>query len=109
MYSRHGFKRAAAAAGAIPALSEPSRSLRSARLQIRQDRNINSIQVADLRRDLGGSIDSRTLYGLSINIMRFDYDFSFAGNPAIDTISRWGRSRTCRSLFMTVRTALRFA
>ena len=52
-------------------------------LQIRRGLEHQLYQLADLRRDLGGSIDSRTLFGLSINIMRFDYDFNFAGNPAI--------------------------
>src|SRR5262249_3096263 len=40
-------------------------------------------QIADLRRALGGFIDSRTLFGLNLNVMRFDYNFSFAGSRAI--------------------------
>ncbi len=35
-------------------------------------------QLADMRRDVGGQI----LFGLSINVMPFDYGFSFAGQPA---------------------------
>src|SRR5262249_4738650 len=31
-------------------------------------------QIADLRRALGGFIDSRTLFGLNLNVMRFDYN-----------------------------------
>src|SRR5262249_22744346 len=37
-------------------------------------------QIADLRRDVGGIANGETLFGLSVNIMRFNYDFSFAGN-----------------------------
>ena len=40
-------------------------------------------QLADLRRDVGGSVGDRTLFGLSVNVMPFNYDFSFAGNRAI--------------------------
>jgi nonribosomal peptide synthetase DhbF len=40
-------------------------------------------QLADLRRTLGGSADDRSLFGLSLNFMRFDYDFRFAGHSAV--------------------------
>src|SRR5262245_57805118 len=40
-------------------------------------------QIADLRRDVGGIANGETLFGLSVNIMRFNYDFSFAGNNAV--------------------------
>src|SRR6516162_6673797 len=40
-------------------------------------------QITDLRRDVGGIANGETLFGLSVNIMRFNYDFSFAGNNAI--------------------------
>ena len=39
-------------------------------------------QLADMRRDVGGDVDGRTLFGLSINVMPFDYGFSFAGHRA---------------------------
>ena len=39
-------------------------------------------QVADLRRDIGDVDDGRPLFGLNLNIMRFDYDFSFGGHRA---------------------------
>ena len=36
-----------------------------------------------MRRDIGGGdADGRTLFGLSINVMPFDYGFSFAGHRA---------------------------
>src|SRR5262245_14828662 len=40
-------------------------------------------QITDLRRDVGGTANAETLFGLNVNIMRFNYDFSFAGNNAI--------------------------
>src|SRR5215510_12544205 len=40
-------------------------------------------QIADLRRDVGGIANGETLFGVSVNIMRFNYDFSFAGNNAV--------------------------
>src|SRR5262249_58584161 len=40
-------------------------------------------QITDLRRDVGGIANDETLFGLSVNIMRFNYDFSFAGNNAV--------------------------
>ena len=40
-------------------------------------------QITDLRRDVGGIANGETLFGLSVNIMRFNYDFSFAGNNAV--------------------------
>src|SRR5262245_8812228 len=40
-------------------------------------------QIADLRRDVGGIVNGDALFGLSVNIMRFNYDFSFAGNTAV--------------------------
>src|SRR5262245_43187538 len=39
-------------------------------------------QIADLRRD-GGIANGRMLFGLSVNIMTFDYSFQFAGNNVI--------------------------
>src|SRR6202048_1382803 len=40
-------------------------------------------QVADLRRDLWGTADGQSPFGVNVNIMRFNYDFSFAGNGII--------------------------
>ena len=40
-------------------------------------------QLADIRRELGGEVDARTLFGVSINVMPFDYGFTFAGHRAI--------------------------
>src|SRR5499427_1927993 len=40
-------------------------------------------QITDLRRDVGGTANGETLFGLNVNIMRFNYDFSFAGNNAV--------------------------
>src|SRR5262245_42756915 len=40
-------------------------------------------QIADLRRDVGGIVNGDALFGLSVNIMRFNYDFSFAGHNAV--------------------------
>ena len=39
-------------------------------------------QLADLRRDVGASVEDRALFGLSLNVMPFDYGFGFAGNSA---------------------------
>ena len=50
--------------------------------QIRQALKHQRYQLADIRRDLGANIDGRPLFGLSINVMGFDYDFSFAGSRA---------------------------
>jgi hypothetical protein len=36
----------------------------------------SAYQLADLRHDVGGEIDGRTLFGVSINVMPFDYDFA---------------------------------
>src|SRR5712692_10629774 len=39
--------------------------------EIRRGLQHQLYQIADLRRALGGSVDSRALFGLSLNIMRF--------------------------------------
>src|SRR5262245_5914028 len=39
-------------------------------------------QITDLRRDVGRIANGETLFGFSVNIMRFNYDFSFAGHNA---------------------------
>ncbi|MFL6805013.1 MAG: non-ribosomal peptide synthetase, partial [Xanthobacteraceae bacterium] len=39
-------------------------------------------QIAEVRRDLGANFDDR-LFGLSVNIMRFDYDLRFAGHRGV--------------------------
>ncbi len=36
-------------------------------------------QLVDMRREVGGDVDDRALFGLSINVMPFNYGFSFAG------------------------------
>src|SRR5436190_3447372 len=51
--------------------------------QIRRVLKHQRYQITDLRRDVGGIANGGTLFGLSVNIMRFNYDFSFAGNNAI--------------------------
>src|SRR5256886_1121415 len=51
--------------------------------QMRRGLKHRRYQIADLRRDLGGIGDGRTLFGLSVNIMRFNYDFNFAGHHAV--------------------------
>ena len=40
-------------------------------------------QIADLRRDFGAIHDTRTLFGVNVNIQRRKYDFSFAGNRVV--------------------------
>ena len=50
--------------------------------EMRQALEHQRYQLADLRRDIGGNVGDRTLFGLSVNVMPFDYDFSFAGNRA---------------------------
>ncbi|HEY7248818.1 MAG TPA: condensation domain-containing protein, partial [Xanthobacteraceae bacterium] len=37
-------------------------------------------QIADLRRDVGPISDGQSFFDLNLNILRFKYDFSFAGN-----------------------------
>src|SRR5262249_2302415 len=51
--------------------------------QIRQALRHQRYQVADMRRDLGGIADARTLFGPVVNIMRFDYDFTFGSARSI--------------------------
>ena len=51
--------------------------------QMRRALEHKRCQIADLRRDLGGIVDRRALFGVSVNIMPFDYGFSFAGNRAV--------------------------
>ena len=51
--------------------------------QIRSSLPHQRYQLANMRRDIGGGdADGRTLFGLSINVMPFDYGFSFAGHRA---------------------------
>ena len=50
--------------------------------QIRDGLEHQRFQIADLRRELGGIDDARSLFGLNLNIMRFDYGFDFAGHRA---------------------------
>ncbi len=50
--------------------------------QIRQALEHQRYQLADIRRDIGANVGDRSLFGLSINVMPFDYNFSFAGNRA---------------------------
>ena len=50
--------------------------------RIRSDLQHQRYQLADLRHDVGGEIDGRTLFGVSINVMPFDYGFRFAGHRA---------------------------
>jgi len=52
-------------------------------LEIRRGLDHQLYQLADLRRARGGSADDRSLFGLSLNFMRFSYDFCFAGNSLI--------------------------
>ncbi len=47
--------------------------------QIRRALRHQRYQIADMRQDLGGTVDGRTLFGPVVNIMRFDYDFTFGG------------------------------
>ena len=51
-------------------------------LQMRRGLAHQQYPIAELRRDLG-SIADGALFGLSVNIMRFNYDFRFAGHHAI--------------------------
>ncbi|MGE0038812.1 MAG: amino acid adenylation domain-containing protein, partial [Xanthobacteraceae bacterium] len=50
--------------------------------EIRRSLEHQRYQVGDLRRDIGDVDDGRPLFGLNLNIMRFDYDFGFAGHRA---------------------------
>ena len=49
--------------------------------QIRRGLEHQRYQFTDLRKDLG--IGGRTLYGLGVNVMPFNYGFHFAGNRAV--------------------------
>ena len=51
--------------------------------QIRSGLEHQHYQLTDMRRDAGGDADSRTLFGLSINVMPFDYGLKFAKSPAV--------------------------
>src|SRR5207245_1999454 len=48
--------------------------------RLRSDRRHQRYQLADLRHDVGGEVDGRSLFGVSINVMPFDYGFRFAGH-----------------------------
>ena len=50
--------------------------------RLRSDLQHQRYQLADLRHDVGGEIDGRSLFGVSINVMPFDYEFRFAGHRA---------------------------
>ena len=56
--------------------------IEQASTQMRQALEHQRYQLGDIRRDLGANVDGRPLFGLTINVMRFDYDFSFAGSRA---------------------------
>ena len=47
--------------------------------EIRNVLNHQRFQMADLRRDAGLVVGNRTIWGPAVNVMRFDYDLSFAG------------------------------
>src|SRR5262249_40948544 len=48
--------------------------------RIRQSIEHQRYQLPEMRRDLSGGAGSRTLFGLSINVMAFDYGAHFAGH-----------------------------
>jgi nonribosomal peptide synthetase DhbF len=47
--------------------------------EIREVLDHQQFQMADLRRDAGRVADNRTNWGPAVNVMRFNYDLSFAG------------------------------
>ena len=51
--------------------------------RLRSDRQHQRYQLADLRHDVGGEVDGRSLFGVSINVMPFDYSFRFAGHGSV--------------------------
>jgi len=51
--------------------------------QVREVLEHQHYQLADLRRSVSAGSDGQSLFGLSINVMRFDYDFGFGGHRAI--------------------------
>ena len=57
-------------------------AIAGAAAEIRRSLEHQRYQVADLRRDIGDVDDGRPLFGLNLNIMRFDYDFRFGGHRA---------------------------
>ena len=59
-----------------------SDAIGEAAAEIRRGLEHQRFQVADLRREIGDVDDGRPLFGLNLNIMRFDYDFRFAGHRA---------------------------
>ena len=51
--------------------------------QIRAGLRHQRYQLTNMRRDVGGGdADGRTLFGVSVNVMAFDYGLSFAGHRA---------------------------
>ena len=64
-----------------PSMTVSEAISRTAR-QMHEELEHQRYQIADLRRDLGGIVDGRMLFGPTVNIMRFNYDFSFAGSHA---------------------------
>ena len=59
-----------------------SEVIRRTARQMREALEHQRYQIADLRRDLGGIANGRPLFGPTVNIMRFNYDFNFAGSHA---------------------------
>src|SRR5439155_8242797 len=51
--------------------------------QVREVLQHQHYQIAELRRLVGAGGDSPSLFGVSVNVMRFDYDFGFGGHRAI--------------------------
>src|SRR5262249_6717028 len=60
-----------------------SQVVREAAFRIRESLEHQHYQTRDLRRDLGASADGRTLFGVSMNFMRFNYDLAFAGRGGV--------------------------
>ena len=59
-----------------------SEAIGQAARHIREGLAHQLFQIADLRRELGGIDDAGSLFGLNLNVMRFDYNFDFAGHRA---------------------------
>src|SRR6266446_8477819 len=61
-----------------------SELVRNVAQEIRRGLEHQHFRTADLRRNFQHVVDGRTMYGPTVNVMRFDYDIDFAGYRGIN-------------------------
>ena len=92
-HARHGFERFAVAAGGHPAHDRVRSSSPKPRRQIREPWSTSAFSLRICGGTLAASMTAAPLFGPNLNIMRFDYDFSFAGHRGrgAQSLARAGR------------------